>query len=210
MPMDLSSYTGLQAAIADFLARDDLTAQIPGFIALAEAKAKREVRRKTVRTTLVASTESTALPADCAELRSIYPLTGSPSRDRPLYLSTPEGLAEVRARRAGVSGRPQLFAIIDGSLVLAPTPDQAYTLQISYYQKLVPLATASPNPLLTEAPDIYLYGALAEAAPYLEHDERLPVWKTLFNEAVESLDKAREREETNASYRPAGLPVVFG
>jgi hypothetical protein len=63
---------------------------------------------------------------------------------------------------------------------------------------------------LDEAPDIYLYGALAEAAPYLEHDERLPVWKALFTDALASLDNVRSREETNASIRPGRLPVVFG
>jgi hypothetical protein len=122
--MDLSSYTGLKSAIADFLNRDDLTTQIPGFIALTEAKVRREVRRKTVRTTLVVSAESTPLPADCAELRSASPLTGSPSRDLPLTLTTPEGLAVIRARTNGITGRPLALAITDGQLIVSPIPDQ--------------------------------------------------------------------------------------
>jgi hypothetical protein len=130
--MDFTTYSGLKAAIADFLNRGDLTLQIPGFIALAEAKIARRVRRKTLRTTISVSSESTALPADCVELRSVYPLTGSPNQDVPLLLGTPEALAETRARHMAVAGRPVTFAVIDGNLVLAPAPDQAYTLQITY------------------------------------------------------------------------------
>ena len=92
--MDLSTYTGLKAAVAQFLARDDLTAEIPGFIQLTEAKIRRDVRRTTVRTTLLTTGESTPLPADCQELRSIYPLTGSPSRDRPSSKAAPPNASQ--------------------------------------------------------------------------------------------------------------------
>jgi hypothetical protein len=65
------------------------------------------------------------------------------------------------------------------------------------------------NDILTEAPDLYLYGALYESAPYLEHDERIPIWEDFFEKGVTELDIKRQREETNASYRPARLPVFF-
>jgi hypothetical protein len=75
----------------------------------------------------------------------------------------------------------------------------------------VPLsATNLTNSILTEASDIYLYGALLEATPFLEHDERIPVWKAAFDGAIAELDDQREREEFQASIRPARLPVRFG
>lgn len=44
--MDLSTFSGLKAAVADYLNRDDLTSVIPGFIALAEAKFNRKLRAR--------------------------------------------------------------------------------------------------------------------------------------------------------------------
>ena len=41
--MALSTYSDLKTAIANFLARDDLTTQIPDFIRLAEARMSREL-----------------------------------------------------------------------------------------------------------------------------------------------------------------------
>lgn len=209
--MDFASYADLQSAIADFLGRDDLGSQIPGFIALAEAKIKRRVRRKTIFAALDVSTESTTLPTDLAELRSLVPATGTPSADRALTIGTLAMLADTNARRAGAAGRPQLFAVVDDQLRVAPKPDQTYTLNASYFQKLVPLSSGNTtNTVLDEAPDIYLYGALAEAAPYLEHDERVALWKQLFSDACDELDTVRQREETAASLQAARLPVVFG
>lgn len=208
--MDFTNYTGLKAAIATELARDDLTADIPGFIALAEAKMKRRIRKKTIRATITVTAESTALPAACAELRSIYALSGLPSLDRPLRLGTPEAVAEVRANHAGVPGRPVVFAIVDNNLICAPAPDQSYTFQITYYEALTPLSgSVTTNSILDDAPDAYFYGALYHAAPYLEHDERIPMWEDYFEKAVNEIDVARLRAETNASYRPARLSRVF-
>lgn len=211
MASTINTYALLQTAVANWLARDDLTARLPDFIAIAEDEIQRIVRRKTIRADLVVSTLATVLPATCAELRSAYPRTASPTRDLPLKISSPEVLAEQRAART-VSGRPVYGAVIDGTLLVAPTPDQAYTFETIYYEKLVPLdnATHTTNSILTENADIYLWGALKESAPYLQHDERIEIWENKFYKAVDQLNAAREREESNASIRPIRLPVVFG
>lgn len=209
--MAITTYTELQSAIADWIDRNDQAARIPDFISLAEAKIRRRVRRKTIRTTLNVSAESTPLPSDLAELRSVYPLTGTPSRDRPLDNATPEMLAELRARHGAVSGRPLAFAIIDDDLVVAPAPDQTYSLQITYFQKLVALSSsAESNATLTEAPDIYLYGSLAEAGEFLVDDGQVAQFKADFDAAIEELNQVRIREETTASLKKARLPVVYG
>ena len=209
--MDLTTYTGLQAAVADFLNRDDLTDQLPGFIALAEARIARLVRRKTVRNDAFSITaEATALPADCTEVRSISPRTGTPTRDRGLRNVTPTMLADLRAQTAGVAGVPVAFAVIDGQLVVAPAPSTTMTARIVYYQSLVPLsATNETNVVLAEAPDVYLYGALVESAGFLEHDERAALWDARFQAAVAELNAKRDREETAANLHAARLPVVF-
>ena len=73
--MSIGSYQELKDAIANFLARDDLTAQIPDFIQLAEARMSRELetreQEKRATATLTAGDEYIALPTDMREIRSV-------------------------------------------------------------------------------------------------------------------------------------------
>ena len=66
--MAIASYADLKTSIANFLARSDLTAQIPDFIQLAEARINRELetreQEKRSTATLVAGDEYISLPTD--------------------------------------------------------------------------------------------------------------------------------------------------
>lgn len=207
--MALTNYTTLQAAVADWLNRTDLTSQIPDFITLCEAELKRRVRRTSVRTTIGLSTEETTAPADMAELRAASLESGSPYRDMPMRLCTPVMLSETRARTGAVAGRPTDILLTAGKIIVCPIPDQAYTARIVYFQQLTPLSGTATNAILTEAPDAYLFGTLLQAAPFLEHDERMAVWQGKFDNAIEQLNTVRMDEEHNASVRDARLPRVF-
>lgn len=215
--MDLTTYTGLKAAIADFLNRDDLntSGQIAGFIQLAEATIRRRLRRSTGKATLtfVAGDESAALPADVSELRSMTIVPGSmlPRGAPPLMQVTFETLADMRAMLPA-TGRPRYFAVFDGRVYVAPAPTaQMLDFTITYYETLTALSgLVASNAVLAEAPDAYLYGACLEAAPFLEHDERIPVWASRFDAAINELNEKRQREEFGASLGRVRLPVVFG
>ena len=212
--INLTTYAGLQDAIAQWLNRTDLTNQITGFIAMAEASMSRRIRRKTITNSVGMSQQSNTLPTDCTELRSIRPVTSSQTQDEPIEIVTPEVLAELRASRADAPGRPLWAAVLGPNIILCPTPDQAYTMELRYFEKLVPLGSGSPaattNSILAEAPDVYVYGSLLQAAPFLEDDERIPVWQAFFDNACAELDDVRNREESMASIRRLRLPVVFG
>jgi len=209
--MSLDTYANLQTAIGDWLNRSDLTSQIPDFISLAEAEMKRRLRRSVTRASLTITTDATTLPADCAELRSVYLVSDQPTRDLPFRIGTAEMVAERRARQADVASRPDTGAVLAGQLLVAPTPDTTYTAEIVYYTQLTPLSNSNTtNAILAEAPDAYLYGALMQAEPYLEHDDRLPVWEKKFDAAIDQLNEVRSREEFGGSLRAVRLPMVFG
>ena len=74
--MAITNYTDLQSTIADYLARTDLTTQIPLFIQLAENRLRRDLRirpmLKVVTTTTTASDATVALPSDFLEMRDIH------------------------------------------------------------------------------------------------------------------------------------------
>ena len=48
--------------------------------------------------------------------------------------------------------------------------------------------------LITNHPDIYLFGALVEAEPYLKNDERMPLWTSRLEQALTTLRLQGERE----------------
>jgi hypothetical protein len=207
----LADYTELQAAVGDWLNRADLAAQIPDFIALAEATIRRRLRRTKIRATVTFTAASFPLPSDCAELSSARLVTGIPGQDVPLRIVTETALAEYRAATGSNSGRPIAASVIGPGLLLVPAPDTNYSAEIIYFSKLVSLSDAQPtNALLTEAPDLYLNGALVQASKFLEHDERIPVWTQSFQDAIDELNLVREREELGAAPRRQRSAVVFG
>lgn len=207
----IRNYTELQTAVGNWLNRTDLTARIPEFIQLAEAKIARELRQREVRETITLSAgDTTPLPGDCDVLTSIRLDVGISSREYPIKIGTMEQLNETRRTYGAVASWPVVAAVVGTSLVFAPALVEEMDAEVVYTDKLVPLsAQNTTNAVLTEAPDIYLYGALSEAAPYLEHDERIPVWEGRFDKHMARYNTARDRERFTASLRPARLPVSF-
>lgn len=200
--MAISTYAELKSAIADFLNRDDLTSVIPTFVSLAEAGIKRDVRhwRMENRATADLDSQYEALPARWASPVRLI-ITGSPS-----YELMPIGQAEMARLRASnnAAGRPQYYALTQGELEFYPTPDATYTLEMVYYEAPAALsADGDTNWLLTNFPDVYLYGSLVHTAPYLSDDARAQVWAALYQSAVDKI----AIDEQRAKYGGSGLRI---
>jgi hypothetical protein len=94
-------------------------------------------------------------------------------------------------------GNPQYYTIVNNAIKTAPNGGLDYIHD--YYKRFDALATTSTNALLTNAPNVYLYGTLLEAAPYLGNDPRIATWQQLFAEAVAGVNKSeRKRFQSNA------------
>jgi hypothetical protein len=96
---------------------------------------------------------------------------------------------EYRASIANAPGRPRYFTVFGDELELAPTPDDDYTIEM-VYRKNIPALTsvATTNWLLLFAPDLYLYGALLESAPYIKEDGRIQTWALGLQTALDGLN----------------------
>jgi hypothetical protein len=185
-----------------------LAARVPDFIALTEADLRRELRVSIAASDLTINAAKVAKPAGVAELRNIRLTSGDTVNNWEILPRTVSQLNELR-RRFPVGGIPRYFAEVGEQLWFVPAPDESYTAEMVYQSTYVPLATSTA--LLVTAPDLYLYGVLAHMAPYLEHDERAPIWGELYNAAREALNLQREREEFGLLNRqPQRLPRVFG
>ena len=191
--MALTTYTELKTSVADWLNRSDLTAAIPDFISLAEAQIERTLRTRQmiVRANASFDAQYGAVPADFLETKSLKLTSTNP--ESPLSFLSIDAL-DAEMTKYTASGRPKFFGIVGGQFRLVPTPDANYTTELTYYAKLTKLSSSvASNWLLASSPDIYLYGSLLQAAPYLQDDARIQTWATLYERALNDLQTADDR-----------------
>ena len=193
--MGYTNYTDLQASVAGYLGRTDLSAQIPDFIRFAEIRLARDLRARSMLKSATAPTVAedarVALPTDFLEIRDLF-VQGNP-RMPVTYLSPS---AFTRDARADESGLPFFYTILAQEFQFAPIPDTAYTLEILYYAQPTFLSSTTPsNVFLANYPDALLYGALIEAEPYLINDARSNTWATLYDRAIKNISDADQGGE---------------
>jgi hypothetical protein len=207
--MSITNYTELKASVADWLNREDLTAQIPDFITFAEARLNRTLRTREMltRRRTVTTDGFIGLPPDYLETYQLQLPANATNTPEPLTFIGPDEAARFKA--TSMTGKTRYYTIIDGAFELIPTPSSSVELTITYYAKVPALSsTQATNWLLTKAPDLYLYATLANAAPYLQNDERIPVWSQLASSAFDELmmDSERaSRSRTNLTARRRGF-----
>ena len=199
--MALSNYGELKTAIADFLNRDDLTSVIPTFVALAESQIARDLRhwRQEVRVNTTLNERFENLPSDWLQTINMYLSDGSPIE----YASVAE-IGRQKQINDDQAGKPRLYTINSGQFEFYPQPDDSYTLTMIYVARIPTMsADADQNWLMTNYPDVYLYGSLMQSAPYLAEDGRIAVWAQLYSAAVQNLgDDSRKA-------RSSGSPLVM-
>jgi len=192
--MAISTYAELKTAIASWLDREDLTNIIPDFIALTESRHRRDfkIRRMETRVTAstIADTEYYSLPDNYVAMRNIQ-LNTDPKTS--LEYLTPEIMDRVKGGSS--TGKPKAYSIIGNNFQLRPIPDSVYEIEMLYYKYFTPLSDSNTtNDMLTYHPDLYLYGSLVEAEPYLQNDKRLQTWASLYDRAKKDLIDTNERD----------------
>lgn len=201
--MSLSTYSDLQTSIANYLARSDLTSQIPDFITFAENRLRRELRirqmLKSVTTATVANDSTVELPADFLQVRDFVVVTNPLT---PLSYSSPSSLSnDPRASEVGV---PKSYTILANDFQMSPVPDAVYTVKLLYFAAPTYLSSSNTsNVFLTSAPDALLYASLIEAEPYLMNDARINTWGTMYDRAIASLAKSDEEGQYS------GVPLAM-
>ena len=201
----ITNYTDLQSTIADYLARSDLTSQIPLFIQLAENRLRRDLRirpmLKVVTTSTTASSASVALPSDFLEMRDLH-IESSPIQTL-IYQNPSNFYRNTKAATLDI-GAPKNYTVMGSEFQFAPIPDTAYTLKMVYYASPSYLSsTNSSNIFLANCPDLLLYASLGEAEPYLMNDARVQTWATLYDRGVNSLTVS-----DSASENPSAPMVI--
>ncbi len=197
--MAIGTYAELQTAVANWLDRADLTDRIPEFIALGEARMNRLLRLRMMEGKYTASTvgaqRNYALPTGYVQMRN-FQINLTPIR--PLQYVTPE--VYDRLWGGSSSGTPEVYTIVANELQLGPKPDSVMTMEMLFYKKITALSVSNTTEqMLTENPDIYLYGALMEAEPFIMNDERVGLWAQGFAQAVQALQEQDNKDRHSGS-----------
>jgi hypothetical protein len=197
--MAIGTYDELKTAVANWLDRNDLTDRIPEFIALAEARMNRVLRLRMMESKYTASTVASqrnyALPTGYIQMRN-FQINTSPVT--PLQYVSPEIYDRLWGGSTG--GTPQFYTIITNEIQLGPIPGSVLTLEMLFYKKITALSgTNTTEQMLTDNPDIYLYGALLEAEPFIMNDERVGLWAKGFEQAVADLQEQDNKDRHSGS-----------
>jgi hypothetical protein len=201
--MDLSTYSGLKAAVASYLARSDLTNEIPVFIQLAENRLRRDLRirpmLKVSTTDTVANDATVQIPSDFLQMRDLH-INNNPVT--VLQYESPSNF--YRNTFSVISGLPQQYTLLADEFQLAPIPSSIMELQMLYYAKPPYLSdTNTTNVFLQNCPDLLLYAALGEAESYIMNDPRLQTWANFYDRGVASLTVSDDQGEY------AGSPLAM-
>ena len=197
--MAISNYTQLKTAVANWLDRDDLTERIPEFIALAEARFNRVLRLRSMETKETASTvagqRNLALPASYIQMRN-FQVNTSPLTT--LSYVTPEIYDRVWG--GSTTGTPKFYTILANEVSFGPIPASVQEVEMLFYKKFDNLSvTTTTNWLITNAPDIYLYGTMLEAEPFIMNDERVPLWAQALQQGISDLQEQDNKDRHSGS-----------
>jgi hypothetical protein len=198
--MSLTTYAGLQASIANWTARNDLTATIPDLIVMFEATANRRlrVRQMEASTTLTTSSGSVALPTDYLEWRKVMA-----NYTTPIQLEYVHPTVLLAYHPQTSQGLAKMFTIEAGNIVVRPVDDTT-TITMTFWQKVPALATNDPNWLLTAHPDLYLFGSLTETEGFTKDFEELAVWKARRDELFEEIIALSKKTQSPGAVRVLG------
>ena len=197
--MAISNYSELNTAVANWLDRDDLTDRIPEFIALAEARFNRLLRIRAMETkqtaSTVASQRNLALPTNFIQMRNLQ-INTSPITS--LEYVTPE--MYDRLYGGSDTGTPKAYTILADEIQLGPIPASVQTIEMLFYKKFDALtSSAATNWMITNAPDVYLYGCLLEAEPFIMNDPRVQLWATAFQQAIADIQEQDNKDRHSGS-----------
>ena len=154
------------------------TGSLDLIIGLAENRVYRDLRVSTMldTATLTVTNNLAPLPADLVELKAVWQ-----ERDRPIEI-----ISIDRVNRLGLNGGRTHFAAQDGDN-LRFAFEASGTVEIEYYAR--PTAMESENTwanqtTLARYPEVFLFASVAESAPFLGEDARMPMWEQKYAQAL--------------------------
>lgn len=220
MAREIENYQDLQDAVRDWLNRSDATvlSRIPTFIYLAERKMFRRYRAPNNEKTILIQMRTTPNPPDEVVVSDRFDIPGDYLESLTLQMNgqtmVRKSLTEIQGRidaasgpqfSGAVLGEPKFFARERGAILVWPFPVGNQDVKWIYYCDLSGNLELpdDDNDVLRTAPDLYLYGSLLQAQPFLKPTDDewqlIPTWKSLYDDAFALIEFQRDEDERSGS-----------
>ena len=191
IPSWVLTYDSLTSVVQQYLERKDAAVvnAIPTFITLAEFEIAEQIKMlgqlQVAESAMTAGNPTLQKPARWRKTVSMSVTVNG--KKQPVLLRRYEYLKNYWPDETQ-TGVPLFYTDTDWDhWYIAPTPDQAYSFEVLYYERLAPLSSTNQTNWLTQnAPNALLFGTLLQAMPFLKNDQR-QIFQQKYTEAMQSL-----------------------
>lgn len=184
---------------------------IPNFVQICEENLYRSVMipelRKNVTGTLTNGNKYLARPSDFLSVFSLAVVDGD--GDYTYLIDKDVNFIREAYPSASTTGVPKYYAQFDGdsaaspsgNLILGPTPNASYTVELHYYYDPPSIVTTGTSWVGDNAEALLLYGTLVQAYTYMKGDAALMAdYKAQYDDALQRLTVIDYRSKRD-SYR---------
>jgi len=190
-PSWVMTYDSLTSTVLQYLERRDQATinAIPTFITLAEFEIAEQIKTlgqlQVVESAMSAGNANLQKPARWRKTVSMNVTVAG--KRQPVLLRKYEYLKNYWPDSTQTDV-PLYYADTDWDhWYLAPTPAQAYTFEVLYYERISPLSSTNQTNWLTQnAPNAMLFGTLLQAMPFLKNDQRA-IFQQKYTESLQAL-----------------------
>jgi hypothetical protein len=209
------NYTQLSNAIEAYTENTEANfiAEIPVFVQQAEQRIYNSVQfpslRKNVTGTVSANNKYLSCPED---FLAVYSLAAVDATGAYEYLlnkdvnfirqSYPNPNEDKGIPKYYALFGPQSSNVTELSMILGPTPDATYTVELHYYYYPPSIVTAGTSWLGDNFDSVLLYGSLVEAYTYMKGEaDMMQMYNTKYQEAVMLAKRLGDGMERQDAYR---------
>ena len=151
-----------------------------------------------VNTSFTIDSATESLPTGFLQVKSFIITSSTP--DQTLELATAFHQADTQGHTN--VGTPRLFSIEGSNFRFSPIPDTAVTARLTFYKAFDSLdGSTATNTILTNHPDVYLYGALYYASTFIRGMDQGTVaqFKAQYEAALQQVKDADALDKYNGS-----------
>jgi hypothetical protein len=204
------NYTALCNAVQDAVENTFTAEQLAWFCTQTEQKVFNTVQlpaaRKNMTGTLTANNPYLTTPPG---FLFVYSLDVTVAGQRQFLLDKDVNYMREAYPSPTSTGVPRFYAVFDGNtLIMAPTPDQTYTVEMHFGAYPESISTANTSWLGDNFDSVLLNGMLVEAARFLRFEqETVAQYDKMFTESLGLLKQLGDGKLRQDSYRSGQVRV---
>ena len=205
------TYTTLTQDLKDWMENDgtEFSNETDNFISLAEQRISRDIDpyafHESATSSFNTSDRFVSKPSDA---KIIFHFIWLDSDSKRIFLEerTDEYIYDYWPTSSS-TGNPKYWAnYSDTALLVAPTPNSSYTIEISYARRLAELSSSNTTNWLTQnAQDLLLYACLMEACTFSKNREDLQIYTGRYQAAVEAINNQTRRRRRDDYSAPSNV-----